>query len=32
MQGAEFVVGSVDGVRTLTIRDGQHKYVYSEVK
>jgi len=32
MQGSEFVVGSADGKRTLTIRDGQHTYIYSEVR
>jgi hypothetical protein len=29
--GSEFVVGVKDGKRILTIRDGQHEYVYAEV-
>jgi CubicO group peptidase (beta-lactamase class C family) len=29
--GFEFVVGEKDGRRTLTIRDGQHEYVFTEV-
>jgi CubicO group peptidase (beta-lactamase class C family) len=29
--GFEFVVGSSNGRRTLTIRDSQHEYVYTEV-
>jgi len=29
--GFEFVVGEKAGVRTLTIRDGQHEYVFTEV-
>ena len=28
--GFEFVVGEKDGKRTLTIRDGQHEYVFTE--
>jgi hypothetical protein len=27
---AAFVAGSADGKRQLTVRDGQHVYVYSE--
>jgi CubicO group peptidase (beta-lactamase class C family) len=30
VSGFEFVVGSDGGKRTLTTRDGQHKYVYTE--
>lgn len=29
--GFEFVVGEKAGKRTLTIRDGQHEYVFTEV-
>ena len=29
--GFEFVVGEKVGKRTLTIRDGQHEYVFTEV-
>jgi CubicO group peptidase (beta-lactamase class C family) len=29
--GLQFVVGSTDGKRTLTTRDGQHTYIFSEV-
>jgi CubicO group peptidase (beta-lactamase class C family) len=29
--GAEWVVGTADGKRTLTLRDGQHVYVFTEV-
>lgn len=29
--GFEFVVGEKAGQRTLTIRDGQHEYVFAEV-
>ena len=29
--GFEFVVGEKAGKRTLTIRDGQHEYVFAEV-
>lgn len=30
--GLDAVVGSKDGARTLTVRDSQHDYVYTEVK
>ncbi|MBV9648121.1 MAG: beta-lactamase family protein [Candidatus Eremiobacteraeota bacterium] len=30
LEGFEFVAGSRDGRRTLTIRDAQHEYVYTE--
>ena len=30
MSGLEFVVGAADGKRTLTIRDPQHEYVFTE--
>jgi hypothetical protein len=30
--GFEFVVGNKGGKRTLTIRDGQHEYVFTEEK
>jgi hypothetical protein len=30
VEGFEFVVGNREGRRTLTIRDSQHEYVYSE--
>jgi hypothetical protein len=30
LNGFEFVVGEKDGKRTLTIRDGQHEYVFTE--
>ncbi len=30
MIGFEFVAGSKDGKRTLTIRDSQHEYLYTE--
>ncbi|WP_246623350.1 serine hydrolase domain-containing protein [Sphingomonas colocasiae] len=30
--GVEAVVGSKDGARTLTVRDSQHDYVYTEVR
>jgi hypothetical protein len=28
--GFEFVAGTQDGKRTLTVRDGQHDYVFAE--
>jgi hypothetical protein len=28
--GLEFVIGSKDGKRTLTLRDAQHVYVFTE--
>jgi CubicO group peptidase (beta-lactamase class C family) len=31
IQGLEFVVGSGGGKRTLTVRDSQHEYVFTEV-
>jgi hypothetical protein len=30
--GVEALVGNNNGVRTLTIRDSQHEYVYTEVR
>jgi CubicO group peptidase (beta-lactamase class C family) len=30
--GVEAVIGSRDGVRILTVREGQHEYVYSEIR
>ncbi len=30
--GFELVVGEANGRRTLTVRDSQHEYVYTEVK
>ena len=30
--GIEFVIGDSGGRRTLTLRDGQHEYVYAELK
>jgi CubicO group peptidase (beta-lactamase class C family) len=30
--GLDAVIGSKDGVRTLTVRDSQHEYVYTEVR
>jgi CubicO group peptidase (beta-lactamase class C family) len=30
VDGIEFVIGTKAGKRTLTVRDGQHEYVYSE--
>lgn len=30
--GVDAVVGSRDGLRTLTVREGQHEYVYTEVR
>jgi CubicO group peptidase (beta-lactamase class C family) len=32
LQGFEFVVGEKDGKRTLTTRDAQHEYVYTEAE
>ncbi len=32
LMGGEFVAGTDKGKRTLTIRDGQHAYVFTEVK
>ena len=30
LAGAEFTVGAADGKRTLTVRDGQHVFVFTE--
>jgi hypothetical protein len=30
MSGLEFVVGTKDGKKTLTTRDSQHEYVFTE--
>jgi hypothetical protein len=30
--GLDAVIGAKDGLRTLTIRDSQHEYVYTEVR
>lgn len=30
--GVDAVIGTKDGVRTLTVRDSQHEYVYTEVR
>jgi hypothetical protein len=30
LDGFEFVVGTNNGHRTLTTRDGQHEYIYTE--
>jgi len=31
VSGFEFVVGEKSGKKTLTIRDGQHEYMFTEV-
>jgi hypothetical protein len=30
--GVDAVIGTKDGARTLTIRDSQHEYLYTEVR